>query len=58
MKRQLMFLWSVIRHGDWDIGIETRATWPEKAYWYCGCEYYDGYHCSIHVGWFYISVNH
>lgn len=54
MRRFLM----AVKHGDVDVGFETRKTWKDKPYFAFYHEYYNGDLYAIHIGPFYFCCTY
>lgn len=45
-------IYAIVKHGKWHTGRN------KKPIWWAGCEWYDGYHVVIHIGYFYLGVSY
>lgn len=55
---KLRLIIDAFKYGEWSCGFETRKTWKNKSYLFCGHTYYDGNHFAIHIWGFYLNINY
>ncbi|HHJ1495598.1 TPA: hypothetical protein ACQGQ1_000931 [Pseudomonas aeruginosa] len=55
----LKHIWWAVRHGDWSAGWDPHwGSKPGEPFIWCKPMYYDGHHCYLRVGYFWIGVTY
>lgn len=52
VKRYFLWAYSIVMYGKMWMGFQRKPIWCA---YYC---WYDGDHWALHLGWFYIEVEH